>query len=124
MVLFLFGWLSALFCLLACGVWIVRKCCCKNKKVLRWMRGKQHHNWGIYGLAAGTLHGVLALWMTKGGIMPTAIATGVLLLVPLLLLCTAVQQRKKWPRTNWLTVHRWMTLCFIVLLLLHLAAAD
>ena len=112
-----FSWFSVIFCLMACGSWLVGRFGRSNQTLQCWMRGKQHHNWGIYALVCGIVHGLLAIGLLGIGTMPSAMVTGILLLVPMIALCMG----KRVGKINWLTQHRYMALCLAVMLLIHLA---
>ena len=112
-----FSWVSVLCCLLACGRWVVGRFGRSNQMLQRWMRGKQHHNWGMYALGCGIAHGLLTIGLLGIGTMPSAMVTGILLLVPMIALCMG----KRVGKINWLIQHRYMALCLAVMLLIHLA---
>lgn len=114
-----FGWLSVFFCVLACGTWLARKLHCKNKRLLRWLRGKQHHIWGELMLAAGVIHGVLALLLGGRGNMFWRIVSGIVLLLTVILLRTTAEQHKGWKGKNWLQCHGMLTALLMLLLLIH-----
>lgn len=112
-----FSWGSVLCCLLACGSWVVGRFGRSNQTLQRWMRGKQHHNWGMYALGCGLVHGLLTIGLLGIGTMPSAMITGSLLLVPMVVLCKG----KRVGKINWLTQHRYLSLCLVVMMLVHLA---
>lgn len=112
-----FSWVSVLFCLMAGGSWFVGRFGRSNQALQRWMRGKQHHNWGMYALGCGLVHGLLTIGLLGIGTMPSAMITGSLLLVPMVVLCKG----KRVGKINWLTQHRYLSLCLVVMMLVHLA---
>lgn len=114
-----FGWISVFFCVLACGTWLARKLHCKNKRLLRWLRGKQHHIWGELMLATGVIHGVLALLLGGRGNMVWRVVSGVLSLTIVILLRTAAERHKGWKGKNWLQCHGMLTVLLMLLLLAH-----
>ena len=64
----------------------------------------------MYALGCGIAHGLLTIGLLGIGTMPMASITGILLLVPMIVLCAG----KRVSKIGWLTVHRYMALCLAV----------